>query len=98
MEKLRGRFGLERVVLVGDRGMLTSTQIEALRRHPGIGWISALRSEAIRGPIEDETIEPTSFDETDLAEITSPDFPGERLIACCNPALAARRAASGSGR
>lgn len=91
VHKLRQRFGLERVVLVGDRGMLTQTQIDALRQHQGIGWISALRSPAIRELVERGSLDRSLFDETDLAEIVSPDFPGERLIACYNPLLAERR-------
>jgi transposase len=91
VEKLRGRFALSRVVLVGDRGMLTQTQIETLREYPGLGWISALRSEAIRGLIDVGRLQRSLFDRTDLAEIRSPDFPGERLVACYNPLLAAQR-------
>lgn len=89
--KLRKRFGLKRVVLVGDRGMLTQTQIDALRKRPGIGWISALRSEAIRELIDKGRMERSLFDEVNLAEIRSPDFPKERLMACYNPILAERR-------
>ena len=89
--KLRKRFGLKRVVLVGDRGMLTQTQIDALRKRPGLGWISALRSEAIRELIDKGRMERSLFDEVNLAEIHSPDFPKERLMACYNPILAERR-------
>jgi transposase len=91
VEKLRGRFGLERVVLVGDRGMLTQAQIDKLRQRPGLGWLSALRPEAIRKLIANGGLECSLFDERNLAEITSPDFPGERLVACFNPLLAERR-------
>ena len=91
VEKLRQRFGLERVVLVGDRGMLTQTQIDKLRKRPGLGWLSALRSEAIRKLIQKGPLERSLFDERNLAEITSPDFPDERLVACFNPILADRR-------
>ena len=91
VHKLRERFGLERVVLVGDRGMLTDTQIDALREVPGMGWISALRSTAIRKLIADGPLEVSQFESVNLAEISSPDFPGERLIACYNPSLAERR-------
>jgi len=91
VDKLRQRFGLQRVVLAGDRGMLTQTQIDHLQEHPGLGWISALRSSALRGLIEAGTLERSLFDEVNLAEIVSPDFPGERLIACYNPLLAERR-------
>jgi transposase len=91
VEKLRGRFGLKRVVLVGDRGMLTQAQINALRQRPGLGWLSALRPEAIRKLIEKGCLERSLFDERSLAEIASPDFPGERLVACFNPLLEERR-------
>ena len=91
VDKLRQRFGLERVVLVGDRGMLTQAQIDKLRKRPGLGWLSALRSEAIRKLIEKGHLERSLFDETNLAEISSPDFPEERLVACFNPILAERR-------
>ncbi len=91
VEKLRGRSGLERVVLVGDRGMLTQAQIDKLRQRPGLGWLSALRPEAIRKLIAKGCLERSLFDEHNLAEITSPDFPEERLVACFNPILADRR-------
>lgn len=91
VEKLRGRFGLKRVVLVGDRGMLTQAQIDKLRERPGLGWLSALRPEAIRNLIEKGCLERSLFDERNLAEITSPDFPQERLVACFNPLLEERR-------
>ncbi len=89
--KLRQRFGLERVVLVGDRGMLTEPQIDVLRAEPGLGWISALRSAAIRKLLQEGPLERSLFDTVNLAEIRSPDFPGERLFACYNPLLADRR-------
>jgi len=89
--KLRERFALTRVVLVGDRGMLTQTRIDTLREYPGLGWISALRSEAIRELLEAGHLQPSLFDRRDLAVIRSPDFPGERLVACYNPLLAAQR-------
>jgi transposase len=91
VDKLRERFGLERVVLVGDRGMLTETQLQALRQHPGLGWISALRSDSIRALVADDCLQRSLFDEVNLAEIKSPEFPGERLIACYNPLLAEQR-------
>ena len=91
VEKLKGRFGLKRVVLVGDRGMLTQTQIEVLKTHPGIGWISALRSEKVRQLADAGTLQLSLFDEQNLAEIASRDFPGERLTACFNPLLAEER-------
>lgn len=90
-EKLRQRFGLSRIVLVGDRGMLTQAQIEKLKKQPGLGWVTALRSISIRKLIEQGALQRSLFDEKNLAEITSPDFPGERLIACFNPLLAEER-------
>jgi transposase len=89
--KLCGQFGFSRIVLVGDRGMLTQTQINTLKEHPGLGWISALRSPAIRNLLEDGRVNRSLFDAVNLAEIASPDFPGERLIACYNPLLAEKR-------
>ena len=91
VEKLRQRFGLEQIVLVGDRGMLTQTQIEHLKRHPGLGWISALRSASIRQLLDAQVLQPSLFDERNIAEIYSPAFPGERLVACFNPLLAEER-------
>jgi hypothetical protein len=90
--KVRERFALTRVVLVGDRGMLTQAQIDTLRRYPGLGWISALRSEAIGKLLEEGALHHKLFEPVPLAEITSADFPGERLIACYNAALAEERA------
>jgi len=93
VEKLRERFGLSRVVLVGDRGMLTEARIrEDLRPREGLSWISALRSPAIRKLMEQGSIERSLFDASNLAEIQSPDFPGERLVVCMNPILADERA------
>ncbi|MFI5284635.1 MAG: IS1634 family transposase [Candidatus Dormibacterales bacterium] len=89
--KLSRQFGLSRIVLVGDRGMLTQTQINTLKEHPGLGWISALRSPAIRGLLADGHLNRSLFDAVNLAEIASPDFPGERLVACYNPLLAEKR-------
>jgi transposase len=91
IDTLRERFALRRVVLVGDRGLLTQTQIETLREYPGLGWIAALRSEAIQELLERGRLQRSLFDRQDLAEIRSPDYPGERLIACYNPLLAERR-------
>ena len=94
IEKVRTQFGLSRVVFVGDRGMLTSARIrEELAPVEGLDWVSALRSEQIRKLAEDDgPLQLSLFDEADLAEIRHPDFPGERLIACFNPLLAAERA------
>ena len=91
VDKLREGFGLSQIVMVGDRGMLTQAQINSLRQHSGLGWISCLRSGAIRSLIEKGHLQRSLFDETNLAEIQSPDFPGERLIACLNPFLADER-------
>ena len=91
VDKLRQRFGLNRVVLVGDRGMLTDAQIGALKQHPGLGWISALRGPAIRELVEGGSLQLSLFDKINLAEISSPDYPGERLVACFNPLLADER-------
>lgn len=94
IHKVRERFGLERVVFVGDRGMLTSARIaEELRPVEGLEWISALRSDAIAKLASDHgPLQPSLFDTTDLAEIHHRDFPGERLIACLNPLLRQERA------
>lgn len=89
--KVREKFDLNRVILVGDRGMLTQTQINTLKEYPGLGWISALRSEAIRALVEEGLVHGKLFDPVPLAEIASPDFPGERLIACYNARLARER-------
>lgn len=90
--RLRTRFQLRRVVLVGDRGMLTSKRIDdELRGVEGLDWISALRADAIRKLAAEGTIVRSLFDERDLAEVTSPDFPGERLVVCRNPLLAEER-------
>jgi hypothetical protein len=97
---VRDTFGLQDMVMVGDRGMITSARIAALNqqedgtpRPDPYGWITALRAPAIRKLMADDgPLQLSLFDEQDLAEITSPDFPGERLIACRNPALAAERA------
>ena len=91
VKKLQERFGLSRVVLVGDRGMLTQAQIEVLKEHPGLGWISSLRSPAIQELVEGGALQMSLFDQKSLAEIRSPDYPGERLVACFNPLLAQER-------
>ncbi len=91
VEVLTKRFGLSRVVLVGDRGMLTQTQIDVLKKHPGLGWISALRSGAIRRLLADGHLIRKDLEAERLAEITSSEFPGERLVARYNPQLAEQR-------
>jgi hypothetical protein len=94
IEKVRTRFGLSRVVFVGDRGLLTSARIrEELAPVEGLDWVSALRTEQIRKlALDGGPLQMSLFDKTDLAEITHPDFPGERLVACMNPLLAVERA------
>jgi transposase len=92
IQKLRQRFGLTRVVLVGDRGMITSARIEQdLKKSPGVEWITALRGPAIRKLVTSSAIQLSLFDERDLVEISSADYPGERLIVCKNPLLAEER-------
>src|SRR5512142_1304919 len=91
VEALTKRFGLSRVVLVGDRGMLTQTPIDRLKKHPGLGWISAWRSGAIRRLGADGHLIRKDLEAERLAAITAPEFPGERLVACYNPQLAEQR-------
>lgn len=93
VEKVRERFGLSQMVMVGDRGMITHARIDALKETAGMGWITALRAPAIKALARDGgPLQLSLFDEVNLAEITHPDYPGERLIACRNPALATERA------
>ena len=92
VDKLKNRFGIAEVVLVGDRGMLTSARIEALKSVGGLGWISALRSPQIEALVRRGDIQLGLFDERNLVEISSHDFPDERLVVCKNPALAQDRA------
>jgi hypothetical protein len=89
--KLRTRFRLERVVLVGDRGTLTQTPIDSLQQYPGLGWIAALRFEAIRKLADTHTLDMVLVAHEPLAEITSAQCPGERLVACYNPLVAQER-------
>ena len=90
--KIRGRFGLQQVVVVGDRGMLTAARIrEDLQGVDGLRWITTLRAPTIRKLVNAGAVTPSLFDEHDLAELTSDEFPGERLIVCRNPLLAAER-------
>jgi len=90
--KLKQRFHLDHVVLVGDRGMITDVRIETLLQPTGFDWITALRAPTIRTLLDQGVFQLSLFDERDLAEVTSPDFPGERLVVCRNPFLAAERA------
>ncbi|HEX8813193.1 MAG TPA: IS1634 family transposase [Terracidiphilus sp.] len=91
IEKLRERFGIERVVMVGDRGMLTQPQIHKLKQHPGLGWITALTSTAIRQLVEQGDLQLSLLDQKNLAEISASDYPGERLMVCHNPVLEEQR-------
>lgn len=93
IQKVRQRFGLKRVIFVGDRGMITSKRIEEeFRNVDGLDWITALRADSIKKLAEHEVIQPSLFDERDLAEVSSPDYPNERLVVCRNPLLAEERA------
>ncbi|HUN34878.1 MAG TPA: IS1634 family transposase [Trebonia sp.] len=90
--KVKDRFGIAKVVLVGDRGMLTAARLREDVRPQGLDWITALRAPQVKKLARDGDLQLTLFDVQDLAEITSPDFPGERLVACMNPFLEAERA------
>jgi Transposase DDE domain len=92
VEKVKDRFGLSGVVMVGDRGMITQARIDAIRELGGLEWISALRAPAIKKLAEEGVLQLGLFDTSNLAEISHPDFVGERLVACHNPLLAAERA------
>src|SRR5271166_3731440 len=91
VNKLKTRFDLERVVLVGDRGMITSARIREDLKPAGLDWITALRAPKIQELADGGPLQLSLFDDRDLAEISSPDYPGERLIVCRNPLLAAER-------
>jgi hypothetical protein len=91
-QAVRERFGLTDVVMVGDRGMITSARIAALKAVGGLGWLTSLRAPSIAALATSGALQMSLFDEVNLAEITHPDYPGERLVACRNPALAAERA------
>ena len=92
VQRVRERFGLQQVVMVGDRGMVSQKAIDELRDQGGIDWITALKSVSIRGLVEQGHLQLGLFDQRNLAEITSPEYPGERLVACRNDALAQLRA------
>jgi hypothetical protein len=92
IDKLKKRFSLERVVLIGDRGMITQARLVETVAPAGLDWITALRAPAVRGLVEAAAIQLSLFDQRDLAEITAPDYPGERLVVCRNPLLAEERA------
>jgi transposase len=91
IEKLKQRFGLDHVVLVGDRGMITEARITEDIKAAGLDWITALRGPAIKDLLNSGSLQLTLFDQRDMASITAPDFPGERLVVCRNPDLAAER-------
>jgi hypothetical protein len=91
IEKLKQRFHLDHVVLVGDRGMITQARITEEIKSAGLDWITALRAPAIKGLLESGALQLSLFDQRDMASITAPDFPGERLVVCRNPDLAAER-------
>ena len=92
VQKLRKDFGIERMVMVGDRGMVSQKAIDEMRQTDGIGWITALKSASIRALVEQGQLQMDLFDERNLLELSSPDYPGERLVACRNEALAKLRA------
>ena len=92
VDKLKQRFGLERVALVGDRGMITQARITDEIKPAGLDWITALREPAIQGLLATGALQLSLFDQRDMASITAPEFPGERLVVCRNPDLAAERA------
>ncbi len=92
VSKVRDRFGMTKVVLVGDRGMLTAARLREDIGPAGLDWITALRASQVKNLVRDGALQLSLFDEADLAEITCPDYPGERLVACKNPFLEAERA------
>jgi hypothetical protein len=92
VDRVKDRFGITKVVLAGDRGMLTAARLREDVRPAGLDWITALRAPQVKALVRDGDLQLTLFDVQDLAEITSPDFPGERLVACKNPYLEAERA------
>jgi hypothetical protein len=92
VDTVRTTFKLHDLVLVGDRGMITSARVEALRELGGLGWVTCLRASQIKTLAETNAVQLSLFDQANLAEITHPDFPGERLVCCRNPALATERA------
>jgi hypothetical protein len=91
IEALKQRFGLQTVVMVADRGMVTKANIESLRGSEGIGWITALKAPQVKRLVTGGDLQLSLFDQTNLAEITSEDYPGERLVVCRNPLVAVER-------
>ena len=94
VEKARKDFGIDRLVMVGDRGMISNVQIDAIAKLEGVDWITALKSGAIANLVDNGTLQLDLFDEKNLISLTHDDYPGERLVACRNPALAKKRAAT----
>jgi transposase len=92
IDKLKTLFGLKTVVVVSDRGMVTKANLELMRSSEGVEWITALKAPQIKALVASGALQLSLFDERDLAEITSPDYPGERLVICRNPLIAAERA------
>ena len=92
VQRVRERFGMESLVVVGDRGMISPTQITALQGLAGVDWLTALKTGAIRALVADGHVQLGLFDERNLCALTHPDFPGEQLVACRNPELAKLRA------
>jgi transposase len=92
VKRMREEFGVQRMVMVGDRGMISQKAIEEMSEDTDVAWITALRSSAIRTLVEQKHLQLGLFDERNLLELSSPDFPGERLVACRNPELAKLRA------
>ena len=92
VRKVKENFGIKTVVLVGDRGMISQTQIDEIKGVAGIDWITALKTGAIRKLVDDQALQLELFDERNIFELTHPDFPGERLVACRNPELRKLRA------
>jgi len=92
IDRIKNSFAIDTFVIVGDRGMISQKTINDIKNKDGVDWITALKSGAIRTLIEDKTLQPQLFDERNLFEFTSPEYPGERLVACRNPELAKLRA------
>jgi len=92
VQRVQAQFGIERLAIVGDRGMISQTQIDELKVIPGVDWITALRSSAIHQLVATHQLQLDLFDECSYFQLTHPDYPGERLVACRNPLLAERRA------
>jgi hypothetical protein len=91
LEKLRRRFGLRRIVVVSDRGMVTRANLEAMRGEQGVGWVTALKAPQVKRLVKEGALQLSLFDERNLAEIASDDYPGERLVVCRNPLVQAER-------